>query len=92
MFERAGYKYYAEIVKDLMKNMQTDTDDSGRNTHNQTPPPSKQSLPVPQSPVFPPEPEQFPEPPQYATATGAKLLQKDDQLGTVKDYTVNIWG
>ena len=84
VFERAGYINYADTVKGLIKDMQIDIGDSDRNTHNRTPPPSDLSLPqLPQLPVFP-EPEQIPQPPSYATAAGAKLLQEDDQLGTIK--------
>ena len=79
VFERAGYKSYADTVRDLMKNLQRDTDNSDRNIRNQTPDP-EQSLA--QLPVFPSEPEQVPEPPQYAISAGVKLLQEDDQLGT----------
>lgn len=79
-FERAGYKDYAEIVKGLLvKDVHTDSDDSDRIAHNQTPPlSSEQSLP--QLPVFP---EQVPEPPKFARAAKAKLRQpeEDDQLG-----------
>ena len=82
MFERAGYKSYAEIVKGLIKDKQTD---SNGNTHNQTPPPSEQSF-IPQSPVFPSEPEHVPQQPQFAVAARAKLLQEDYQLGI--KYTV----
>ena len=88
VFERAGYKSYADTVKNLMKNVEIDADNSDRITRNQTPPPSEQSLP--QLPVFPPEPEQVSEPPQYAIAAGVKLLQEDDQLGTKE--VVSIWG
>lgn len=81
VFERAGYKSYADTVRDIMKNVQTDTDNSNRNTRNQTPDPEQ---PLAQLPVFPPEPEKIPEPPQYAIAAGVKLLQEDDQLGILK--------
>ena len=78
VFEQAGYKSYAEVVKDLvMKNVQTDT------TIDQTPPPpSKQRFP--QLQVFPSESEckQFSESPLYAAAPRVKLLEEDYPLGT----------
>ena len=79
MFERAGYKNFAETVKGLIKDKQTEFD---RNEYNQTPPPSEQSF-VPPSPVFPSEPEHVPQQPRFAAAACAKLLQEDYQLGTV---------
>ena len=78
VFEQAGYKNYAEIVKDLvMKNVQTDT------AIDQTPPPLSEQL-LPQLPVFPSESEckQFSESPLYAAAPRVKLLEEDYPLGT----------
>ena len=77
VFKQAGYETYAEFVESLVKNMQTDTEDSNRNAINQSPPPPLQ----PPLPVFPSEFEQFSESP-YATAAGVKILQEDYQLGT----------
>jgi hypothetical protein len=83
VFEQAGYKKYAEIVKDqLMENMQADTGDS--NTIIQTPPPPLEQ-PLPQLPIFPSQSEQLlSELPSYAAAAEVKLhvLQEDSQLGT----------
>ena len=85
VFEQAGSKHYAEIVKDLlMKNVQVETGDSNRNV---TPPPLSKERP---SPVFPSESEQFSQSPSYATAAGVKLPKdsEDCKLGTKK--AVNI--
>ena len=87
MFERAGYKHYAETVKGLIQDKQTDFD---RSMHNRTsPPPSEQSF-IPSSPVFPSKPEHIPQQPQFAAAARAKLLQEDHKLGTVKPEKLNV--
>ena len=79
VFEQAGHKDYAEIVKDLlMKDVQIDTN---RNTINQTPPPPSEQ-PLPQLPVFPSESEQLLESSSYAAAARVKLVEEDYQLGT----------
>ena len=80
MFERAGYKHYAETVKGLIQDKQTDFD---RIIHNHAPPPSEQSF-IPSSPVFPSKPEHIPQQPQFAAAARAKLLEEDHKLGTLK--------
>jgi hypothetical protein len=72
-FEEASHKDYAENVKHLLKNVQTDTGNSSRNT---TPPLPSTERPLP---VFP---SQFLESPSYAAAAEVKLLQEDRQLGT----------
>ena len=74
VFEQAGYKAYAEFVKDLVKNMQMDTGDSSRNANSQTPPPPSEQP----SPVSPPDSEQFSE---YAAAGEVRLLHEDNRLG-----------
>ena len=77
VFEQAGYKVYAEVVKDLlMKNVRTDNGDFNRNTFDQTPPLQE---PLSQLPVFPSQSEQFSESPSYAAASEVKLQQ---ELGT----------
>ena len=85
VFEQAGSKYYAEIVKGLLmknSNVQVKTGDS--NWIITPPPPSKERL----SPVFPSESEQFSESPSYAAAAGVKLLQEDYQLGNKDAVTI----
>ena len=86
-FEQAGYETYAEFVKGLVKNMQTDTN---RNTIiNQTPPPPSEQ-PLPQLPVFPAESKQFSESPSYAAAPRVKLQQEDYELGTKEAVNIII--
>ena len=84
VFERAGYKNYAEIVQDLLNNVRTDTEESNKNTINQTPPPPLEQ-PSPQLPVFPSE---YLESSVYAAAGGVKLLKEDYKLGTTE--AINI--
>ena len=77
VFEKAGYKSYAENVKDLVINMRTDTGESNRNTINTSSPPSEQ--PSPQLPIFPSE---CSESSLYAATGVVRLLEEDYKLGT----------
>ena len=79
VFERAGYKDYARFVQDLV---QTDAEESNRNTIDQTPP-SISEQPSPQIPVYPSECKEVSEPPFYGAADWAKLLNEDYKLGII---------